>query len=148
MQRLLLEAPALPQPAAASLFRELLRAGPAWVNTTLSTVLAGITARPPDRWVCLGSALSVSIYALTAVSSALHVHEHVWLPCKASSLLKNERVETPLVVLASLHAHHLTTIESYHLPERGRSQRLLTLCGIAAQDRSRGGGAERGHRCR
>jgi len=50
VQRLLLEAPALPQPAAASLFRDLLRAGPAWVNTALSTVLAGITARPPDRW--------------------------------------------------------------------------------------------------
>jgi len=50
VQRLLLEAPALPEPATASLFRDLLRAGPAWVNTALSTVLAGITARPPDRW--------------------------------------------------------------------------------------------------
>lgn len=51
LQRLLLDAPALPQPATASVFRELLRAGPAWVNTALSTVLAGVTARPPDRRV-------------------------------------------------------------------------------------------------
>ena len=55
MQRLLLEAPALPQPAAAALFRDLLRAGPAWVNTALSTVLAGITMRPPDRWVSMSA---------------------------------------------------------------------------------------------
>ena len=47
--RLILEAPALPQPAAASFFGELLRAGPEWANTALSTALGVITQRGPDR---------------------------------------------------------------------------------------------------
>ena len=118
MQRLLLEAPALPQPAAASLFRELLRAGPAWVNAALSTVLAGITARPPDR--CAGSRSSVSIcehVRLASCGPALFVPEHVLLLCRASSTTTVREIwQSALVGLvfcacvARYHRHRILAI--------------------------------------
>ena len=51
---LLLEAPALPQPAVSDLLRELLRAGPEWATAALSTVLSAITQRCPDRCASQG----------------------------------------------------------------------------------------------
>ena len=47
--RLVLEAPALPQPAVSEFFRELLRAGPEWAHVALSTTLNVINQRGPDR---------------------------------------------------------------------------------------------------